>query len=1569
MSLIPRLKWTSIQLLILIAILSANLLYPITSSIVLFAQQNNFILTQYTVTSSAGTPYIYPGSRNVVLTIDLLYNNSLANASNVFVCLDTPSGIHVVNDRCSDIVPQISYGEKVRFTFYLSIDENVSPNTYTIEVQVNYVLSNTMMREYKVINITVYRYPQPVIEIEDCWWSSQSYKGSTSAELNIVLRNRGNVTIAEGHGILILYSEYIDPNTTRVDIPLVRPNETTTITVRGLYIAPEAPDNVTMYLVLNVTAETGDGVTYSWDNIELNTTVSIPKAPPIKLELLDYGLSAVKYINGSIATRTYFTFIVKSDVTIHTVVAHINVYNATFINGSQTSITYLYGPYAYGDIINIISDPLLIPQNTSKIMITAKLNITIIATVDGSNIWTQLFIEKSFTLKPDNISLYIDAVYWRNSVAYPGSENQELVVVFKNLDVVDLIDATLCLDLPQPYLKPSRLCISNIDIRHASRVSVVFRGIDIVNGTPPGTYVAKLVLKAIVREDDGSYTDYEMLFNVSIPIEDPQKFMKDAITVLDYGWIGGRAYVKTMSAGITISLQIVKPIDVEVLNIRLCLDKDQARFMNGSECTLRVIEGPYSYGSTIHVSFEDIEIYADNEKVMAFLSITMLARYKDAEAWIRVYRVLEMTVLEPELNISILDCHWSAYTLPGTRGASLYITLQSLSIDVIRELYAKLVIVRGGIFSNGLRYTVVHIGREIGYSNVFSLTFNDIILYENASSLTFKLELFAVSSLAQSVYTSSREFVFSVSVSEELSNILILYAVQTLYNGVPVPLLPNARDIVIEIRLANKGPFTITSMSIKNISLKYYNGTDVPQNEFLVVGISGNCFNGMLPGRVCSLYVHPYIGNLSPRLYLLHIDLEYIVEVSNSISKLNASIEIPLTIQNPKDFIPSVTPVSWYWGSTNPVIVFGNTSLTPITVEFINLGRYPVKGVEVSVENLSRGKVVKGTSVCAYTLQPGTTCRATLYIDLRNVYAVNNSVPIDFNISLRYVFDSFGTHILHYRTFHIRLYVEKFSSIRSKGLALIDASWLNRWPVYPNTQNATLTLTFANLLPYSVSAIRIRLIAPQGFTVHEFEKYVSGPIPRYETLTVSFTVDVENISSGIYVFKVLVEYTIESGGTNVNSVDEYEFRVRVHNIENSIEFIATTWAAYSPEPESYGVSLILMFRNNAFPSLKGVYLEVSFPPNTMVCSLNNQSRAKVPPISASQLELLSKYIPKSVSSILSSLPTQTQTLSIGDFIVFWIPVNLLVEKPGTVYISVSLNFIDHWNNVRRILFEYIPVTVFGSTRLVQVYADSKVEFTNGYANFTVYLRNIGSAPIYNVYVYIVPKTPLAIPSENVFYIPVLYPDKLYKVNTTLIYNPIRVSMGIGSQYISYSSIVMLVGIMYKDVLGYTHTFNTTVSSIIEPFIDIRLADTKAEIRGSTIIVSGTILNYGIATARNVEVMAIASNISKSTFIGDVDPSAQIAFRIELRNVHANRITLVISYVDDYGATHSKKYILNVFRISSTTYTVTTSTARSPPFESFKVISIALVGAFLFTIALAIIKFLKRFSIHTLRSVH
>jgi hypothetical protein len=144
-----------------------------------------------------------------------------------------------------------------------------------------------------------------------------------------------------------------------------------------------------------------------------------------------------------------------------------------------------------------------------------------------------------------------------------------------------------------------------------------------------------------------------------------------------------------------------------------------------------------------------------------------------------------------------------------------------------------------------------------------------------------------------------------------------------------------------------------------------------------------------------------------------------------------------------------------------------------------------------------------------------------------------------------------------------------------------------------------------------------------------------------------------------------------------------------------------------------------------------------------------------------------------------------------------------------------------------------------------------------------------------------------------------------------------------------------------------------VTVILEPFIELIIKDVRATGKNSSSSVSGTIVNYGSATAYRVEASLQVGNISRSTLVGDVDPGSEVIFKVDVPK-YASEGVLTVKYYNVFNELEHREMKVSIEMQIEAPVTI-------PKEEGISLemwIIIVAVIAFLAIAALLIYRFLK-----------
>jgi hypothetical protein len=236
--------------------------------------------------------------------------------------------------------------------------------------------------------------------------------------------------------------------------------------------------------------------------------------------------------------------------------------------------------------------------------------------------------------------------------------------------------------------------------------------------------------------------------------------------------------------------------------------------------------------------------------------------------------------------------------------------------------------------------------------------------------------------------------------------------------------------------------------------------------------------------------------------------------------------------------------------------------------------------------------------------------------------------------------------------------------------------------------------------------------------------------------------------------------------------------------------------------------------------------------------------------------------------------------------------------------------------------------------------------------------NYGSSPAYNVYVAVLPysQLPVLIVSPSVHYIDRVDANSFYEVEVTLVYNPMGVYAGAGvTTVVSYGTVPLLVTIVFRDVGGRVRSFNNTIAVVVEPFVDLALRDARATISGGVLRISGTLVNYGSATAYRSRVVVCVARGQRcvDTFIGDIEPGSQRAFSTSLSPATpVGEVEVVVEYYNVYNELQLVRFPVSIQVVAETT---PTKTPETPLYTVERVAVTLAVVAFLAVVGYLIYK--------------
>ncbi|MGC9067649.1 MAG: hypothetical protein ACP5GU_00880 [Thermoprotei archaeon] len=1097
---------------------------------------------------------------------------------------------------------------------------------------------------------------------------------------------------------------------------------------------------------------------------------------------------------------------------------------------------------------------------------------------------------------------------------YPGSSNVRFIVLIRN-DYSNLVSVVGYLSLPYGFsgtnggnvLSAVGYISTNNTIRYNINKGEIFEldyFLNIAGFLAPGTYYGNLTLNFT----NSTFSNGNFTMNVPMTVSSFPTFNFQIISVY-WSTTGGtivNAVPGTRNVELNVILKNIGTDNINSISAQLILNKpfNPNKVMSSAQ--------QVNKGSTFTLTFTGISIdFASapgNYMEQLMINSTFIGYGGATSTYTNMINLSLVIGNYSNAGIQIVSVQWNGgeKVYSGSRKVSLDVVIQNMGSYTISNMLSRIILPSG--FTNAYGSNIINTTSTavLNYGNSITLNFSPIYIGDSTKPGIYyvRLVIMSVVSIDNTNLIAKDNFTIPIYVNDLITPI-DLVSVDWSYNGNPAPALPGSQYVILSITFVNRGEDTYSGFQPRLI---------LPRG-FTVFGTSADP-GPITPGSIFTVRSYVNVSDtVLPGNYIANLTLRFSVNPSgiNTVGSMNFSI--PLYIMDPKGFDTKISIVNAYWGTGTPNPVYPGSKNVPLTVEIVNVGLYTAQAVQIGISAPETfTPIINSTSVTS-TLPSGSFASAVLYFDISPHTTPGSYV---FLVNVKYFISVYGATIYRYVKFVFVLYVSQPTS-GPPYINVVNSGWLNNYPVYPGTQNATFSLTINNEAPFPIAGIHLKLVLPRGFTpgVNGVESYIGGPIQQWQTASASFSINV-NASTlpGLYTASLKIDYILLSGGNNLKNSEEKEIVLRVNSLKG-FEYITYNWVGYAPNPGNVGATLIVLVRNTEVPTMKGIVAEIQLPKGFNSTITGTRVFNVTPYIftSINQVQNLLQRTP--VSSLQFMVPQQATQANLGDFLA--IPISVSINKnvtPGYYPIIIKLNFLDQWNVVRNVIVNgdfWLP----GSSNIIQVVeGKSKLLVGNRTAEINIYLRNNGSSSVYNVYVAITNmEAPISI-SSTVKYIPIIGPNSEVPVSWVVSVSP----------SISYlGSVPIVLSITFVDPAGFRHNITQTAILFIEGLAEIKFVDVTVEPKpiylGSTITISATLINLGTYKAGNVEAWLEGNDIitlsNSYTFVGDIDVGSQIPIslsaNISNKAVNKTIVYIVIKFKNVFNEITTERYpiVLNI----------------------------------------------------------
>lgn len=1146
--------------------------------------------------------------------------------------------------------------------------------------------------------------------------------------------------------------------------------------------------------------------------------------------------------------------------------------------------------------------------------------------------------------------LFIDYSFKSSTsgLVYPGSRSAQLTIVMRYVGSGTAINPLACLYVPTGFQIIDTNCIPARDFKdnilyNVTTGGVVYFkfGIDVNRSVNPGLYNAYVNLTYFSNFDNNLYW---LVINLTLEVS---QYPSLNLEITDsyftpYNYPGAR-YVN-----IILGIRNIGETTINNLRINLKLPSELA-----DPCEINYTYAfTVSPGGEVYLSLGPVSInpsVSPNTQYVADLHIDALLETSDNVVYTDEgdYVILLKVGSTAPVKLNILTYELTSNnSLPGLKNTGFRILIQSLENSLLRLIYSK-VFFENAESINGSNNAVYIHDFTLNYLDTVWLTYNGLVIYENASYIRLNTTIYG------SVIIDNVEYPFSLNLwfTIPLVNRDLDIVVEKIWWEREVAYPGSVNNLIISI-LNNETSLAVTDAVVE---LEVRTSVIYP-NKLVVYNIVFN--TGSLVEIVFTNIVIP--ESTKPGIYEALLRISGLIKcIDESFKQIELVRDIFIVIANYSSLepvLPIFSIIDVYWGEGFPQYVYPGDSIAPLTITVQNIGVVSVSNTILIVNSIepSDTELLSKTAVCSIQLAPGSVCSVTVYLDLKN----SSSGLKLLNISIKYNLEVIGVSKVFTQNAVVSIYLPEYPP--GRGVAIASYSWLNNYPVYNGSKGAVLTITLVNLEAYSVNSIWINLKTPIGINTHSgFSNkiYVSGPLAPLQTTTISYTLDLD-CSPGNYSAIVDLDYYVQSNNGGTRKKQQHTIDLKILSSSNSIEYVTHGWLSTPKPPPVYGAQLYIIFRNSEFPSITNPILKLKLP-NGVVESRTNSSEAVLLPLArfTPQQLVLNQFSQNMVIQLLTQYIQQPYTGSIskGDFVTYVVSLN--IERNYSVFeIPYTLVFIDHWGGEYS-FSSVLTIKYLTTPPILIVYPKTPlIVFSNGTGFLDIVILNNYSTPIANIYLALTPVSGNAIPLNTIKYIEKLFGKTSTIVRFELVYNPVQTQFS--SIQLSSSSAVFTVVLIYTDVTGVLHNINTTFAVMIKPFIELTiLPGVNAKYVKDTVTVNGVIANLGISTAKSVVVILKYSSYEAISIVGDVDSSSQVPFRVEIKAPYVSETCVVIvKYRDEYNVEYYYREELRVIQI--TEETGLTSSPKQQ-FDNLKYIVLAATIVFLTSVFIVIYRRIRR----------
>lgn len=670
-----------------------------------YASSSSFVYVASYWGSVDSPERVYPGSRDVVLIVEIVNNNPFRLES-VYGNLSLPSGFSDINGygyaistgyvvNGSYVRWYVNRGEVFRFRFTISIDDWVVPKTYLASINISYtfynISSNAIENGYYLLSgvrLVVSPFPSYTFDLIDVFWMAggeQVYPTSPARnlDLHIKIRNLGSEDIDYLEAYLVVNPPFYPMENSYV-VQSINAGGVFELIFQGVDIDAGYPSMVYYArLMLNYTFVGYGGARKDYSTImSVGLEIRDNFYPSINLVSAEWvggvrGYPGSRDISLSVALVNHGRFEVG------------NLFIEAFLPegftnqfGGQIINTSVGGVFGFGDFIRFTLDHIYISESVGAGVYYLELIVGGEGVIGNSMVMVSQNISVPIIVNSYSSNFSVVGVYWVYSgspaIALPGSRDIILTIdlIYGGEDPIGGISPLL---VGGEWFSLKDVSVDQETVTSGTRFTVA-ANLDINESVYPGIY--PLTLKLIYLVDPQGRSIYQVSYiNLSVVIYGGEIVSSRLGLVAKHWGVGQPIDVYPYSRDNPYYIEIVNfgPYNVEALYAYIILPDGFTSDSTNISIASTLGVGSFASG-TFYIDVGGVEpgIYTANITVFYMVSI-----YGATIVYNQSFTV-DLMVSKPPITggyIELVDYGWlNDYSVyPGTSAAELVVRMANLA--------------------------------------------------------------------------------------------------------------------------------------------------------------------------------------------------------------------------------------------------------------------------------------------------------------------------------------------------------------------------------------------------------------------------------------------------------------------------------------------------------------------------------------------------------------------------------------------------------------------------------------------------------------------------------------------------------------------------------------------------------------------------------------------------------------------------------------------------------------------------------------------------------------------------